>query len=74
MSIFQDINIDLLFVSELNIRYGEINQKNVNKIAESIEKNGLINPITVRKKDDKYEIIAGQHRFEAIKKLLNVKS
>ncbi len=40
------------------------------ELAESIEKQGLINPITVQKRDDgKYEVIAGHRRFEAVKRL-----
>lgn len=40
------------------------------ELADSIDKQGLINPITVQKRDDgKYEVIAGHRRFEAIKRL-----
>ena len=40
------------------------------ELAESIEKQGLINPITVQKRDDgKYVVIAGHRRFEAVKRL-----
>ena len=35
------------------------------ELAESIRENGLIQPITVRKMDDGYEIIAGERRFRA---------
>jgi len=38
-------------------------------LMDSIEKVGLIIPITVRKKGDKYELIKGQGRLEAHKKL-----
>ena len=38
-------------------------------LADSIKQYGIINPILVRKKDDKYEIIAGERRFRAAKKL-----
>lgn len=37
------------------------------ELKESIEKNGLIHPIAVRKVGDRYEIIAGHRRFEAVK-------
>jgi len=36
-------------------------------LAESVKNYGIINPILVRKKDDKYEIIAGERRFRAAK-------
>ena len=34
-------------------------------LAESIRQNGLLQPVTVRKKDDKYELIAGERRYRA---------
>ena len=37
------------------------------ELATSIKNHGMINPILVRKKDDKYEIIAGERRFRAAK-------
>ena len=41
----------------------------LNSLAESIKTYGIINPILVRKKEDKYEIIAGERRFRAAKKV-----
>ena len=38
-------------------------------LANSIKTYGIINPILVRKKEDKYEIIAGERRFRAAKKI-----
>ena len=38
----------------------------ISELADSIDKNGLIQPITVRKIDDHYEIIAGERRFRAL--------
>lgn len=35
------------------------------QLAESIRKNGLIQPVTVRKMDDKYELISGERRLRA---------
>ena len=43
--------------------------KTLNNLAESIKNYGIINPILVRQKDDKYEIIAGERRFRAAKKI-----
>ena len=40
-------------------------EKALNTLAESIKTYGIINPILVRKKEDKYEIIAGERRFRA---------
>ena len=36
-------------------------------LADSILANGIIQPLAVRKKDGKYEIIAGERRFRAAK-------
>lgn len=62
-----DINISDLEISDINVRKTGIN--NIEELAESIKKNGLINPITVIKKSDKYEIITGQRRYLAMKSL-----
>ena len=37
------------------------------ELADSIKIHGIIQPITVRKKDDHYEIVAGERRFRASK-------
>lgn len=39
----------------------------LNELANSIKNYGIINPILVRQKDNKYEIIAGERRFRAAK-------
>ena len=39
----------------------------IEELAQSIQKNGLLQPILVRKKDDKYQIIAGERRWQACK-------
>lgn len=44
-------------------------EEGLNELAASIENNGLIQPITVRKVEDHYEIIAGERRFRACLKL-----
>lgn len=37
----------------------------INALAQSIKEKGLLQPILVRKKNDKYEIIAGERRYRA---------
>ena len=64
--------LKLLQVSEIvqgkNIRSEKDSE--IFELAESIDRQGLINPITVQERDDgKYEVIAGHRRFEAIKRL-----
>jgi ParB family chromosome partitioning protein len=71
-----DINIDKLQVSELNVRKtlsSEEDETGIEDLANDIKNNGLINPITVRKlnNSEKYEIIAGQRRYLAMKLLNN---
>lgn len=39
----------------------------LNELAESIKKLGIIQPITVRKVDDRYQLITGERRFRASK-------
>jgi ParB family chromosome partitioning protein len=39
----------------------------LHELADSIEKNGIMQPIIVRKAGDKYEIIAGERRWRAAK-------
>jgi ParB family chromosome partitioning protein len=41
----------------------------IEELANSIQENGLIQPILVKKDNDKYQIIAGHRRFLAFKKL-----
>ena len=69
----REIDMDTLYVSEFNVRKtldGEEDDTSITDLSNDIRTNGLINPITVRKIDDKYEIIAGQRRYLACK-LLN---
>ena len=47
----------------------EFDEKALNTLAESIKTYGIINPILVRKKEDKYEIIAGERRYRAAKQI-----
>jgi len=41
--------------------------KSISELAESIKSHGLISPIVVRKMNSKYEIIAGERRYQACK-------
>ncbi len=47
----------------------EINPVHVEELAKSIQAEGLIQPIVVRKKGDSYELIAGERRLHAFKHL-----
>jgi len=68
----KDIDINSLYVSELNVRKiltSDEDETGISDLANDIRSNGLINPITVRKSMNKYEIIAGQRRYLACKML-----
>lgn len=41
----------------------------IEELAQTIKTHGMIQPIVVRKQADRYEIIAGERRFRAVKKL-----
>lgn len=60
------IPIDDLHISTFQPRK-HIKDEELNSLAQSIEQNGLINPITVRdsKENGKFEIIAGERRYRA---------
>lgn len=69
----QNIAIDQLYVSPLNVRKvlsNEEDETGISDLANDIRENNLINPITVRYNGGMYEIIAGQRRYLACK-LLN---
>ena len=65
-----DINLSIM-IDDIIVNDGrrEINAASVKKLAQSIEHVGLRHPITVRRKGEKYLLIAGNHRLEACKKL-----
>lgn len=44
-------------------------QKTIDELAQSIKENGLLQPITVRKSINGYELIAGERRLRACKQL-----
>ena len=54
---------DLENLSELSSKNNELSK--LNELAESIKLTGLINPIIVYKKNEKYQIVAGERRFWA---------
>ena len=63
-----EVDIDLI---EPNPNQPRTNFKKeeLEELAESIKKNGLLQPILVRKEGDKYNIIAGERRWQACKNL-----
>ena len=45
----------------------EFNVSDISSLAESIRQNGIIQPLTVRRWQDKYQLIAGERRLRAAK-------
>lgn len=41
------------------------NEEKLNELAESIQQHGIVQPLIVQKKDERYTIIAGERRFRA---------
>jgi len=65
---FIEINIEDVRPNPFQPRE-KIKRENLEKLKNSIAQQGLITPITVREKDDGYEIIAGERRWQASKEL-----
>jgi ParB family chromosome partitioning protein len=63
-----EIDLDKIEFSPYQPRI-EYNKEKIEELAKSIKENGLIQPITVKKNDNKYQIIAGHRRYLAFKKL-----
>ncbi len=63
-----NINVNLLIPNAYQPRK-KINDQTINELALSIKEYGILNPILVRKLNDKYEIIAGERRVIAAKKI-----
>ena len=63
-----EIDVDKLMPNKYQPRK-EFNEESLDSLAKSIKEYGIINPILVRKTDDKYEIIAGERRWRAAKKI-----
>ncbi len=47
----------------------EFDEEELEKLADSITQHGIIQPILLQKRDDYYEIIAGERRWRAAKKI-----
>ena len=63
-STFQYLAIDLIDVSTTNPRR-TFDEGKLQELAESIKHNGLIQPIVVRPKDGRFEIVAGERRYRS---------
>ncbi|PPR34466.1 MAG: Chromosome-partitioning protein ParB [Alphaproteobacteria bacterium MarineAlpha6_Bin3] len=60
------IPIDKIILSKFQARK-KFDEEKLNQLAESIKKNGLIQPIIVRKSKKDFELVAGERRLKACK-------
>lgn len=66
MAELKEVKIEKILFSKTNPRK-EFNKNSLQELAESIESNGLINPVTLRKKGSNYELVSGERRVRACK-------
>src|SRR3989338_109610 len=64
----RNISIDKVKANKYQPRE-DFNQEALDDLAASIKEKGFIQPVLVRSKDNEYELIAGERRFRAAKKL-----
>ena len=64
--IIREIFTDQIDDPEHAMRTG-LDRNDLFELADNIKQNGLINPITVRPKNGRYEVVAGHRRFSACK-------
>lgn len=61
----QEISLDQIDIGRSQVRLRDVREE-IEELAESIEKMGLLEPIVVSKTDDgRYEVVTGQRRFLA---------
>ena len=65
---YEEIAVDKIYISKGNVRKRGV-EKDVDELVENIRRIGLLHPVIVFGADDKYELIVGQRRFLACKKL-----
>lgn len=66
--LFNEIQIDLIDLNPFQPRTN-FNRNELEQLTSSIEKLGLIQPITVKKNENRYTLISGERRLRAFQKL-----
>ena len=66
--LFNEIQIDLIDLNPFQPRTN-FNNNELEQLTSSIEKLGLIQPITVKKNENRYTLISGERRLRAFQKL-----
>lgn len=65
---FQSIPIDIIEVGPEQARTFKVDE-GIDELAESIKRFGLLHPVTVFSKEEKYVLVSGQRRLLAVKEL-----
>ena len=69
------ISIDAIDFNDKSFRFRlDLPHEELNQLTTSIKKLGLQNPVKLRKKGDRYQIISGWSRLQALKKLGHLKA
>lgn len=68
MTQFAEIEVNKVVFGEGNVRKTDVELR-INELAKSIEEQGLLQPIVVRRVGSQFELIAGQRRLAAITRL-----
>jgi hypothetical protein len=63
------VPLDKIEISDLNVRSLKDAHKDLEPLTESIRRRGLIHPIVLLPKDDRFEVVVGQRRYLAVKEL-----
>lgn len=67
-----EVNLSECYLRNTNLEKNPTNHKSsqfYQKVFESIKNKGIVNPLTVVKKKDKYEVCLGNNRYLAAKEL-----
>jgi len=64
----RQIALELIDTPEGRVRL-EINPLRIDELAQSIQERGLLQPIILREKGERFEIVAGERRYLAVKQL-----
>nr|MDO8134294.1 ParB/RepB/Spo0J family partition protein [Candidatus Njordarchaeum guaymaensis] len=66
----QDVSLDEIDLEGSKFRTrSDLGEKQIAELADSIRSEGLINPVVVRRKGSKYELISGFRRVESVRRL-----
>lgn len=65
--IFEDVSVSRLTVSARSLRSGSF--ADIQELADSIDENGLLQPLVVRPANNRFEIVAGNRRYKACESL-----